>query len=135
MRGLALSARSEPSRFIRAILQRLGQAYGADPLLAYEVGNRARHAQRAVDGARRHAAAVDCVGDELDARSIERAVLAQRSVRKKRIERTALMLPRARCQDALTHHDARFTGRNAQQFFRRKCRHLNLNINPIQNRS
>jgi hypothetical protein len=52
------SSCDEPPHLVGPILQRLGEPHRTDALLAREVRNRARHAQRPMHGARRHAAAV-----------------------------------------------------------------------------
>jgi hypothetical protein len=111
------SARSEPSRFVRPILQRLRESQRGDVALARKISDRSRHAECAMDAAGGHPAAVHGIRDQLSSRRIERAVLAQRSVREQRIERTALMLPLPRREDTLAHRDTRLTGGSTQQFF------------------
>ena len=71
--------------FVCAVLESLRQSQNAHALLTSKVRDRACHAQRAVDSASAHAAAVHRVHDDLTRIRIETAVLRPRGVRQSRV--------------------------------------------------
>ena len=95
--------RASRSPLIRPILQRLRDPHHPDAILARQIRDRARDAQRTMHRACTHAAAIHRVGDQPVRRGIQRAVFAQRNVRKKRVEGSARCLSLSRCEYALAN--------------------------------